>query len=91
MAERSIEVLVDEALTKENKSYLRVEIHVNGVPKVVMGVSRNAGPGDISRSLNETGYLIKNGEYIELSEEERQRLGDLHIEASYVVPGLGKK
>jgi hypothetical protein len=88
MAERLIEVVVDEVLGKSGVSGLDVEIYVDGEREVGMAFQRKASPQQISDHLNEMGSLIKYGETAELTDEERQRIGDLHIEASSNGPGL---
>lgn len=92
MNEGLVEVVVDEALPeKSGESYLKVEVYIDGVVGIRMAFQRNASPQKISNELNETGCLIKYEEGIELSEEDRQEIGDLHIEASYNVPGLKER
>jgi len=90
MTERQIEVLVDEGyLEKYNKSCIRVQLNIDGVETTGMIFSRDVSPETISGILNEVGCYIKYDE-TDLSEAEKQRLGDAHIDASYRVPGLGK-
>ena len=90
MAERLPRVVVDEVLSERSqKSYLKVELIVDDAVETVISLSRSATPQFISRILNETGCFIKYDESMELPEEERQRIGDMFIEASYNVPGLG--
>ena len=90
MAERKVCVVVDEALSESRTSYLKVELNVDGKEEAGIIFQRNASPQYISQILNETGCFIKYEEAIDLSEEERQRLGDVYIGASYVVSGLKK-
>lgn len=90
MTERSARVIVDEAVSEfSGESYLRVDLVVDGEIEAVIAFDRNASPEEISRTLHEMGCFIKYEDVVELSEEERQRLGDSHIEASYTAPGLG--
>lgn len=90
MTERTARVIVDEAMSEfSGESYLKVDLVVDGEIEAVMALSRKASPQEISRALHEMGCFIKYEDAVELSEEERQRLGDSHIEALYTVPGLG--
>jgi hypothetical protein len=88
MAERKVCVVVDEALSKSRTSYLKVGLNVDGKEEAEIIFQRNASPQYISQVLNETGCLIKYEEVITWPEEEKQKLGDAYIQASYIVPGL---
>lgn len=89
MPERLIHIEVDEAFSeKSGKSYLRINIIVDG--KVVGEIStlRGTSPEYLSQVLNETGCFIKYENVVDLPEKEREEIGDIYIEASYIVPGL---
>jgi hypothetical protein len=88
MAERKVCVVVDEALSESQISYLKVELSVDGKAETEMIFLREASPQYISQILNETGCLIKYEDFVNLPEEERKALGDVYIQASYIVPGL---
>ena len=90
MVENTVRVVVDEALSRFVKqSYLVAELVVDGKILGRVTFRREASPEQISEVFNETGCLIKYDEETGLPEEEN--IGDLFIEASYVVPGLGKE
>lgn len=92
MAEKQVGVIIDEDLSKKNKkSFLMVELTVNGKKKARVDFWRQASPQQISDSLNEAGCFMKYEEDIGLSEEDKRGIGELYIQASYNVPGLGKK
>lgn len=89
MVENTVEVVVDEALSKiSGKSYLEVKVVRDGDVWVQSVFRRGASPQQISDSFNGTGCYIKYDDDVELPEGEKQDLGDLFIKASYNVPGL---
>jgi len=87
MTEKLVRVVVDEALSENGKSYLKVELYDDRT-RAASVFNRNASPQQISNSLNGTGCYIKYDEEVDLPEEEKNEIGDLYIRASYNVPGL---
>lgn len=80
MADRQIEVIVDDSVGEKGNSFLTVEVVGNERVVAGMAVPRVATPKDISEALK------KNAESTE-SQESR----DLLNQAAELVPGLKKK
>ncbi len=92
MVENKIIVIVDEEVSEvSGKSQLVVELVDDGKVSGRVTFSREANPLQISEVMNETGCFIKYDETNGLSEKDRNDIGDLYIEASYNVPGLGEE
>ncbi len=89
MVEKEVKVEVDEELPKNSgQPYLVAEMLVRGVIQERIAFDRKASPEAISKFFYKTGCAIKTDPWRGLPIEKRQFIGDLYIEASFVVPGL---
>ncbi|QQG41690.1 MAG: hypothetical protein HYV90_00015 [Candidatus Woesebacteria bacterium] len=90
MVENKVGVVVDEEFSEvSGKSYLVAELVTGRDVQARVIFCREADPELISRILNEIGCYVKYDDEVEFSEEQKQNIGDIYIEASYNVPGLG--
>lgn len=88
MAKTPVTVVVDEGWNGVDGSYLKV-LFTDGKEAEKVTFERGASPNKIACTLNETGCLIKfdEGDIEELSDDRKEKIGDLFIEASFRVPG----